>query len=403
MIKKAKDFPLNTTRCALPFVLFLSALPAQANVDGAEEGDVVVDFSLRYRLEQVETDLTPADATASTLRARLNWKNNISDSLNIFAEFDHVSTVGDDDYNSVINAKTEYRVIADPEGSDLNQFFITWKSSTDTLLKFGRHRINHDDQRFVGGVGWRQNEQTFDGITLNTKLGSNIDFTTSYVFKVNSIFGSDVPFKGDFVFANAKFHISESQSVSAFLYSLDYEVASDNSSQTLGLQYLFNHETADASKFGLKVRFAQQEDTGDSSLSYSSDYINAEFKVSKNNIWATIGNEILGSDNDVGFSTRLATLHKFNGFTDSFLGTPSNGLNDLYLKAGTKVSGYKLMFGYHDFSSDVGSVDFGDEINFVLSRKVSNNMNILGKFGIFSPDDDTSDVEKFWFMVGYDF
>jgi hypothetical protein len=31
-------------------------------------------------------------------------------------------------------------------------------------LTLGRQRINLDDQRFVGSVGWRQNEQTFDAV-----------------------------------------------------------------------------------------------------------------------------------------------------------------------------------------------------------------------------------------------
>jgi hypothetical protein len=36
-----------------------------------------------------------------------------------------------------------------------------------------------------------------------------------------------------------------------------------------------------------------------------------------------VGYELLGSDNgEYGFATPLATLHKFNGWADQFLGTP---------------------------------------------------------------------------------
>lgn len=42
------------------------------------------------------------------------------------------------------------------------------------------------------------------------------------------------------------------------------------------------------------------------------------------------GYELLGSDNGVGFSTPLATKHKFNRWSDKFLDTPGEGLQDVY-------------------------------------------------------------------------
>jgi hypothetical protein len=38
-------------------------------------------------------------------------------------------------------------------------------------LKAGRQRIKLDDDRWVGNVGWRQNEQTYDAARLQTNLG----------------------------------------------------------------------------------------------------------------------------------------------------------------------------------------------------------------------------------------
>ena len=38
----------------------------------------------------------------------------------------------------------------------------------DATLIFGRQRIKLDDDRFIGNVGWRQNEQTFDALTFKT-------------------------------------------------------------------------------------------------------------------------------------------------------------------------------------------------------------------------------------------
>ena len=45
-----------------------------------------------------------------------------------------------------------------------------------------------------------------------------------------------------------------------------------------------------------------------------------------------MGIEILANDKETSFATPLATLHKFNGFADQFLATPSQGLEDKFLK-----------------------------------------------------------------------
>ena len=37
-----------------------------------------------------------------------------------------------------------------------------------------------------------------------------------------------------------------------------------------------------------------------------------------------------------GFTTPLATLHKFQGFADKFLTTPANGIRDTYIELATK-------------------------------------------------------------------
>ncbi|MFT6899012.1 MAG: hypothetical protein ACJA13_003443, partial [Paraglaciecola sp.] len=119
-------------------------------------------LAMRYRYEGVDQDGIEKDANASTLKTRLGWK---SASLNGFfanIEVDNVSTIGNDNYNNTVNGKSLYPVVADPTGTDLNQAYIGYKQG-NVLFSFGRQRIVHNDQRFVGGVAWRQNEQTFDG------------------------------------------------------------------------------------------------------------------------------------------------------------------------------------------------------------------------------------------------
>jgi hypothetical protein len=74
------------------------------------------------------------------------------------------------------------------------------------------------------------------------------------------------------------------------------------------------------------------------------------------------GSEFLSGDaNKTGqsYTTPLATLHKFNGWADQFLGTPDDGLEDAYVKFSTKLADYKLTVMYHDFSAEDSGNDYG--------------------------------------------
>ena len=72
------------------------------------------------------------------------------------------------DYNSTTNGKTTYPAVADPETYEINRLQLTNTRIPMTTVTLGRQRIVLDDQRFVGNVGWRQNEQTFDRCVSST-------------------------------------------------------------------------------------------------------------------------------------------------------------------------------------------------------------------------------------------
>jgi hypothetical protein len=57
-------------------------------------------LDLRNRLENVYQDNFDFDAKASTLRTRFNFKTADGQSFGFFVEYDHVFTLGRDDYNA---------------------------------------------------------------------------------------------------------------------------------------------------------------------------------------------------------------------------------------------------------------------------------------------------------------
>ena len=367
----------------------------------------------RYRYENVDQDNALKNANASTLRLRLNYRTGQWNGWSAFAEFDHIFHVLLDDFNSGAGTspnRTEYSTVADPEGSDLNQMYFDYSVNDDWKLLFGRQKIILDNQRFVGPVGWRQNEQTYDAFTLNTKAISKTALSYSYLNQVRRIFGQTVPAGKaalDGHLLNAKISVNDGFSVTPYYYLLDYKDAASfaNSTGTIGVRLAGNIK-AGGGKVTLLGEFASQTDVGDNPNSYDADYthISALWAL-ENGLSFGFAFESLGADSGAGtaFRTPLATGHAFNGWADQYLNTPAGGLEDTYLTVKYKAGKWSLTGVYHDFSSEISSTDYGTEFDFAAGRKLGERYGLLFKGAFFSADSASPltnvDTNKFWVML----
>ncbi|GMG87709.1 alginate export family protein [Biformimicrobium ophioploci] len=362
--------------------------------DALKSGKVAV--SLRYRLESVDQDNLDDTALASTLKSRINWTSGTYRGFGAFIEMDDVTAVGDDDYNSTVNGNVEYPVVADPEGTEVNQAYIQYRGD-NSVVTAGRQRINLDGQRFVGGVGWRQNEQTYDGYRYQYGAAKGLQLDYSYVYNVNRIFGEDSgksDLEGDIQLFHATYPVAEGHKVSGFLYELDLDNAVNASSRTIGVDYKGAFGPVKA-----HLSYANQTETGDSALDYSVPYYLAEVGSAIGPVNAKLGYEVLGADNGTGFATPLATLHKYQGFTDKFLATPGDGVEDLYVGGSMKVGGGKLGVTYHTFTASESSADYGSEIDISYGRKLTDGLTGVIKYASYSADDYSVDTDKVWLML----
>ena len=106
-----------------------------------------------------------------------------------------------------------------------------------------------------------------------------------------------------------------------------------------------------------------------------------------------------------GFSKPLATLHKYNGQADQFLGTPKEGLVDLYAFISGKAFGRGWTVTVHDYSADESTDnidDLGSEINTVSAKKFAKNYTADLKYTAYSSGDSTADkvnTDKIWLWV----
>lgn len=373
--------------------------------------DPIVEGRLRY--EGVDQPTVEADALTLRLRAGAELKMH---SLSILAEAE--GTLGIvNHYNAFPFAvpsnqrRPQYATVPDPMNIDLNRLQLQYrfKGSTFTL---GRQRINLDDQRWVGSVAWRQNEQTFDAVRGEAKIGP-VTLDGTYAIGQRTIFGIDAgprqTYQGDFFFAGAAVKAGPVQ-LKGFAYLIDYDEAFflANSSKSFGVRAVAAFPLAPKWKLNLTGSYARQSDYGSNPFDYTADYIAAEAGLGYAGVTATVGYELLGSDNGRALQTPMATLHKFNGWADMFLTTPAAGLQDIYGGLAYKFDGVKLLPGlnaaviYHRFDSDVGDLHYGNEWNASVGFKLG-PVGVLAKYADYQAKGFGVDTEKFWLEANFAF
>jgi len=370
-------------------------------------------LSFRYRFESVDQDSFSKDALASTLRMRLNFKTDDWKGIGAFAEFDYVGEVGWDDYNAGSGntpGKGEYPVVADPKGPDLNQAYLQWSNKTGTLLRGGRQRIIFDNARFVGNVGWRQNEQTYDAVYFQQKTGTGLDVQVAYAWQVNRIFGDDVPagtHDGDIWLGNLSQDWKDLGRLTAYYYDIANDDSASFSTQTYGARFAGSRKM-DNTRFGYSLEFAHQTDAHDNPVDYSADYYRADLSLAFAMLTPYIGYESMEGDDaraGASFRTPLATLHAFNGWADMFLNTPDAGLNDLFGGIRGTAGAWSWDLLYHDFEAESGNGKFGNEFDASLSRKFAEKYSVLFKAAWFDADRKAPypDTTKLWVQLTADF
>jgi len=372
----------------------------------------ILDTRLRY--ESVDQGTLEADAVTLRLRGGAEAKLG---NFSLLAEGE--ATVAPvDDYNAFPFAlpgnrqwRPQHAVVADPENLELNRLQLQYKSKSATAT-LGRQRINLDDQRWVGSVGWRQNEQTFDAVRGEAKLGP-VALDLTYAIAQRTIFGEyagpRTHLDGDFVFAGISAKLGPVDG-KLFSYLLDYDEAFflANSSQTYGGFLAAALPIGPKIKLALRASYARQSDYADNPFDYAADYWSFDAGTTLAGFNFAAGWEKLGSDNGRAVQTPMATLHKFNGWADLFLTTPAAGLEDAWLTVGRKFDGVKLLPGlnanitFHQFDSAVGDVEYGTEWDASLGFKLG-KVGLLLKYADYAARGFGADTRKFWLQAEWAF
>jgi hypothetical protein len=371
-------------------------------------GKVRAEF--RYRFENVDQAPFADDAHASTLRSRLGFDSDAWNGFSASLEFDNVTVLGDDDtYNSTTNGVTSRPIVADPEYTEVNQAYLQYRRGSFIGL-LGRQRIVLDNQRFIGNVGWRQNEQTYDALTLRSTAIAKTTLQYSYIANVNRVTGPDegtqpANYHGDVHALNGKIDLGAFGAATAFAYLLDLDNAPTGSSSTYGVLWAGTHKLSEAAQVHWSASYAAQSDYADNPNRYDADYYQLEGGASHGRFGVKAGYEVLGGDTrpNRSFQTPLATLHAFQGWTDKFLTTPGGGVEDLYLGGSVSFGKLRVDLVWHDFSAEATDADYGTEWNASAAWKFGKNYEVLAKYADYRADDFATDTSKLWLQFAASF
>jgi hypothetical protein len=428
---------MNRMKCALAamtasttMMMTTPALAANPLVGALGETKPTIDFRTRY--EGVDQLGIAEKAHAVTWRVRLGVQTGRAWNTALLAEFEAVDAL-QDDYRadpSQVGVNTTLPVIIDPSSHEINRLQLTNTSIANTTITLGRQRINLDDQRFVGNVGWRQNEQTLDALRVVNISIPKLTVDVTYATQANRIAGEESPqspYRGDIYLANVGYQFPVGK-LTGFGYLLGFDpmVFATGPGVTAALAAGLNPARASTSTYGVRfagerpvsriklgyvLSYAEQQDYDQNPLAIDNDYMLLELSGTWRQYTLLLGDEVMSGDGVIGFSTPLATLHKFQGWVDKFLTTPANGIDDRYASFSWQKKGVgpldtlALTATYHQYEPERISGNYGTEINLQLSAKYQRVTGML-KYGDYQAAASTPltiarDTSKLWAQLEY--
>ena len=365
-------------------------------------------FDLRYRFEWVDQDGFDNRADAHTVRTRLGYETGALFGFRAMLEGHNVFHIGPADFNDTVNGRTAYPVVADPDDTEFEQYWIASEHVPRSEIKVGRQRLVLDNQRFIGDVAFRQIRQTFDAARLTTGLIPGLTGDYAYLALVNRVFGEASPV-GDLETDSHLVHLSRYQDgighVVGYGYLLDIDENPALSSKTFGLR-LSGRRQLDAQWWALyEAEAAWQGSYANNPNDDDFGYYLIEPGIAYATTALRLGYEVLGGNGQRALQTPLATLHAFQGTADVFLTTPPEGIADLYvglshvIAAPAWLAGTRLGVVGHRFAAERGGAHYGDELDAEIIYPLHDRLTLRLEYAVYGARQFATDTQKIWATV----
>lgn len=373
---------------------------------GSEGKNGAVKIDLNYRYENVDQDIsTQKIANANTIRTRLGLISPKFHGLQGYVEYEGTHAL-QSDYNNGRNNKPEYSTVADPAYNELNQLWISYSGVPDTLIKGGRQRIKLDDERFIGNVGWRQLETTFDSVLITNQSIANLTANVGYIGNVQTFISTTENINAPII--NLNYKVGEYGNLVGYGYWLGYTEQENynKSNQTYGIRLNGSPKVNDIITAHYTAEWSLQKDYLHSPADYEVDRFNIMGGLTAHKVTLQGAMEQL---NGVGANQRfivpLGTNHAFQGWADLFLVTPDNGIRDVFGTMSTKLDNDSVILSgiYHDFTDDTGRIHYGKEYDFQAIKKFGKHYSLLGKYAYYDADQLFTNTQKFMLQGNVNF
>ncbi|MGR8998748.1 MAG: alginate export family protein [Gammaproteobacteria bacterium] len=380
-----------------------------------------VKFDLNTRYENVNQDNVtnpplngipaakqPRTANANTARLRLGLLSPVFHGLQGYAEYQGVYAM-QSDYNSTRNGKNQYSIIADPYENELDQLWLSYAGIPDTVIKGGRQRIKFDDDRFIGNVGWRQLEQTYDSALITNKSIKNLTINAGYIGRVKTFTATTEGMTAPIV--NANYDFGDYGNLIGYGYWLDFTDPNVyfKSNQSYGLRFVNSEKPK---KFHEHYSFLYTAE-----WSIQSGYQNSpkNYTVNRYNLMGGFTaymfsfqgamEQLDGVGKNQTFITPLGTNHAFQGWADIFVITPDNGIRDVFGTVNAKLDNDSVVLSgiYHNFYDDTGNIHYGKEWDFSAIKKFGKHYSLLAKYAYYDADQYSTDTQKIWLQGNISF
>jgi hypothetical protein len=375
-------------------------------------------FQVRPRFEFVDDDgvATADPAKAFIVRTVLGYKMAPIAGITAYAEAEDIRALGDDYNVPVVQVNAKYAAVVDPESTAINQ---AWLSGYG--FKVGKQKVVYNNARFIGDVGFRQDDQTFTAISYEkAKLLSWLDVQASYATKVAMINGQPGDVRLPIV--NLKARTPVGANVTLFWAGLEGREAAGltvpgagliaNTGKDKSREYRVLKVDGKKGKFLYDLSYGKQVAYADGLAANAPDARYRDIQVGYD--FGPVLLKLQQESLEQGFQTPLATLHAFNGWADRFLVTPTGGLVDTNIKLSGKAAGLGLALTVHRFDAETGGKTFGNEIDVSVSKTFSPNWSAMVKMAKYDGSGEittgnlanqaySKDLLKTWAQVEYKF
>ncbi|MEL6970735.1 MAG: alginate export family protein [Bacteroidota bacterium] len=368
-----------------------------------DQGEFVFNSKLRFWHADAEN---LKFSNAYTFGTNFGYLTKSYKGFQVYIEGESVVALTPDLFFDGINGNVDRTNVTDVETLELNKMRVSYNDTinqTALQLKVGRQAAIVEDERFIGNVSARQDDQTFDAAMFKLQNDQKgLSFEYAYMYKINRLLAEVGDWRSDSHAFRLAFYKNKLARVGLFAHLFDFkDDAPAISNQTFGITVDRSVVPRDKTALTYKAAFAYQQQYGDNPTDYDALLLNAEIglAVPKAGIFS-LGYEVATSDDGIAsFQFPLSTGQRLHRISDVFINPPADGLQNPYFTAECRniVWGIGGWLGYHTYFTDTEGTFLGQEIDVVLYRQIiPGSLRAELTYGSFFADVDTyTDINIF--------